>query len=142
MSAGRSPECTRPCGAPLHPATNVAHRHTSRQSFRWSVGLCMVFTSTDRLHRQLTPLFADLGQAFLWGPDLKAGLAEPWRTARRTPMNFARGASSAPLEAARGIANSITALWDQFLPSWRTSDDASPPSPPPPEDELMRRIKT
>lgn len=37
---------------------------------------CMVFTSRDRPHRQLAPLFADLGQAFLWGTDLKDDLAE------------------------------------------------------------------
>jgi hypothetical protein len=111
-------------------------------AYLYYLPFCMVFTSTDRLHRQLTPLFADLGQAFLWGPELKAGLAELLAYCEAHPNELrAKGLIGFLSKPPEGMANSITALWDQFLPSWRTSDDASPPSPPPPEDELMRRIK-
>lgn len=35
---------------------------------------CMVFLSTDRLHRSCAPLFMSTNQQFLWGADVKADL--------------------------------------------------------------------
>lgn len=36
---------------------------------------CMVFVSSDKLHRQCAPLFLRKDQDFVWGPDLKKDLA-------------------------------------------------------------------
>jgi hypothetical protein len=35
---------------------------------------CMVFISSDKLHRRCAPLFFRRDQRFVWGPDLKTGL--------------------------------------------------------------------
>lgn len=116
--------------------------HIVDVAYLYYLPFCMVFTSGDRLHRQLTPLVANLGQAFLWAPDLKADLAQLVAYCDEHADELSRkgliGFLSTP---PAGIENRITALWDQFLPSWRDPHDTSPPSPPPPEDELMRRIK-
>lgn len=37
---------------------------------------CMIFVSSDNLHRRCAPLFIRPNQKFVWGPDLKAGLRE------------------------------------------------------------------
>lgn len=110
-------------------------------AYLYYLPFCMVFTSGDRLHRQLTPLFADLDQAFLWAPDLKDGLAQfvAYCDEHATELQRA-GLISFLSQPPAGIKNRITELWDQFLPSWRERDTAAS-SPPPPEDEIMKRIK-
>jgi hypothetical protein len=111
-------------------------------AYLYYLPFCMVFTSGDRLHRQLMPLVADLDQAFLWARDLKADLAQLVAYCDEHAEELKRkGLISFLSTPPAGIENRITALWDQFLPSWRKRDDAPPPSPPPPEDELMQRIK-
>ena len=37
---------------------------------------CVVFVSSDKLHRKCAPLLLRDNQEFVWGPDLKAGLNE------------------------------------------------------------------
>lgn len=111
-------------------------------AYLYYLPFCMVFTSGDRLHRQLTPLVADLGQAFLWAPDLKADLAQLVAYCDEHADELrTKGLISFLSTPPAGIENRITALWDQFLPSWRKPDDTPPSSPPPPEDKLMQRIK-
>lgn len=111
-------------------------------AYLYYLPFCMVFTSGDWLHRQLTPLVADLGQAFLWAPDLKGDLAQLVAYCDEHADELrSNGLISFLSRPPQGIENRITALWDQFLPSWRKTDDAAPPSPPPSEDELMQRIK-
>src|SRR6266550_7968682 len=111
-------------------------------AYLYYLPFCMVFASGDRLHRQLMPFFAELGQAFLWAPDLKADLAQLLAYCDEHADGLRRaGLVSFLSQPPAGIENRITALWDQFLPSWRERDAAPPPSPPPTEDELMQRIK-
>lgn len=65
---------------------------------------CMVFTSSDNLHRRLAPLFIREDQSFVWGFDLKKDLAElntyysvfPDDVKERGLMSFARYPPTAP----------------------------------------------
>jgi hypothetical protein len=102
----------------------------------------MVFTSGDRLHARLTHLFADLGQAFLWAPDLKASLRQVAEYCERHEREIMEAGligflSHPPTE----IENPVSALWDRFLPRWREPRSASPSAQPPDGDELLNRIK-
>lgn len=81
---------------------------------------CQVFTSGDKLHRELAPLFMRPKQQFVWAPDLKEALAElvvyygqhEEELRRRGSMDFAR---YPPLELQTVIHN----VYDVLRPRWR-----------------------
>ena len=45
-------------------------------SYLYYLPFCMIFISTDKLHRNCVPLFLKEKQEFIWGADLKNGLKE------------------------------------------------------------------
>jgi hypothetical protein len=92
---------------------------------------CMVFTSSDKLHRSCAPLFLGREQDFIWGPDLKGELrvidehfsALPEETKVLGIMTFAH--TPPEFEGSKLIP-----LWDKHLPRWRElwSDQGVKPS--------------
>ena len=104
---------------------------------------CQVFTSGDKLHRDLAPLFMRPKQQFLWAQDLKKALAEfvayyaqhKEELRRRGSMNFAR---YPPLE----LQTVIHDVYDALRPRWR--EEALVPEKPitPEENErIMAKIR-
>lgn len=87
---------------------------------------CMMFVSSDELHRRCAPLFLRRNQKFVWGPDLKLGLTQtnkhfaalPDSTKERGIMAFA----NAPPEG-----SIVRDLRSHFL---RPGYDDREPSPP------------
>lgn len=81
---------------------------------------CQVFTSGDKLHRDLAPLFMRPKQRFLWAPHLKGALAEfvayyaqhEEELRKRGSMSFAR---YPPLE----LQTVIHEVYDALRPRWR-----------------------
>lgn len=81
---------------------------------------CMLFVSSDRLHRRCTPAFLRNDQEFVWGPELKTDLAKlnqhyaklPNSTKAKGIMSFA---STPPQKGDFLVAH----LWDRHLPNWR-----------------------
>ncbi len=43
-------------------------------AYLYYLPFCMIFVSSDNLHRRCAPLFTRPNQKFVWGPDLKVGL--------------------------------------------------------------------
>jgi len=88
---------------------------------------CMVFVSSDRLHREAAPLFLRENQEFVWGPDLKASLREInlffslYHESERDKGLHAF-APTPPLH----VPTLVSDLWDRHLPGWRESRDAEP----------------
>lgn len=81
---------------------------------------CMVFVSSDNLHRRCAPFFLRDDQEFVWGPDLKIDLEKIDEFFDALP----------DIEKEKGLykiatyppdsKDSLTAhLWDRFLPKWR-----------------------
>ena len=89
---------------------------------------CMVFVSSDNLHRRCAPLFLKDNQEFIWGPDLKEDL-------KKIDTHF----DSLPdTEKEKGLyeiatyppenASLLTVrLFDRFLPKWRSHKSKPPP---------------
>jgi hypothetical protein len=81
---------------------------------------CMVFTSGDKLHADIVPLFLRNNQTFVKAADFKADLARldqhysalPEGTKNRGAFNFAK---YPPTEN----TFLLTDLWDKHLPLWR-----------------------
>lgn len=55
---------------------NVRKSNKIDISYLYYLPFCMIFISTDKLHRSCVPLFLKDNQEFIWGGDLKNGLKE------------------------------------------------------------------
>ena len=81
---------------------------------------CVVFVSSDKLHRKCAPLLLRDNQEFVWGPDLKEGLHEvnehyltyPEKVREEGLLRFA---SHPPAEGEFAVSQ----LWDRHAPRWR-----------------------
>lgn len=120
-------------------------------SYLYYLPFCMAFTSADKLHERLAPLFMELGQLFVRAATLKAGLKQlrDYYDAHAEDIDrvgLISFASRPPLE----LETPISMLWDQFLPGWRErqSDprsekrqgDSSTKGGPPSNGELLQMI--
>jgi hypothetical protein len=87
---------------------------------------CMVFASSDKLHRRCAPLFLRSDQDFVWGQDLKADLQrinELYLALSESERE--RGINAfAPVPPESG-GYLTTQLWDRYLPSWRGRQNQS-----------------
>jgi hypothetical protein len=98
---------------------------------------CQVFTSGDKFHRDLAPLFMGRGQLFIWAQDLKASLREfvtyyeghQEEIRKQGSMRFAR---FPPLE----MDSVIHAIYDKLRPRWR--EEALVPEEPITPEESAR----
>ena len=89
-------------------------------AYLYYLPFCMVFVSSDRLHRKCAPLFLRENQTFIWGPELKLALSAldqhystlPESEKEKGVMHFA---PYPPTE----IESIVSQAWDQYLPSWR-----------------------
>jgi hypothetical protein len=104
---------------------------------------CQVFTSGDKLHRDLAPVFMNSNQRFIWGQDLKAALSQfvahyaqhDEELRKQGMVGFAR---FPPLELNTVIHDVYDALW----PRWR-KEALVPHKPVTPEENarIMAEIR-
>jgi len=102
---------------------------------------CMVFVSSDRLHRRCAPHFLRGGQEFVWGFDLKDDLRKlnehyvrlPEATKSRGVMSFA---AHPPKEGRFLVAD----LWDRHLAPWRNREETRAPREPTEEAKLLHGL--
>ena len=103
---------------------------------------CMVFISSDKLHRKCADPFLRKNQDFVWGPELKSELARqnvefsklPQDELEKGLMKFAR----APLGEKGSL---LLTLWDRHTPGWRRRDENSIPLTPEAEKMLVEKMK-
>ena len=103
-------------GANLVASTRPSHKID--MAYLFYLPFCMLFTSSDKLHRQCASLFLRPNQQFVWGPELKADLAAlnahfsalPEETKRQGIYKFA---SQLPVES-QGL---IRKLFERYTPN-------------------------
>jgi len=103
---------------------------------------CMVFISSDKLHRKCSSPFLRQNQDFVWGPDLKAEFERQNAEFSKLPkevletglMKFARG----PIGQENNL---LQALWDRHTPGWRKREEKSIPLTPELEKMLVEKLK-
>ncbi len=84
---------------------------------------CMVFISSDRLHRRVAPLFLRNNQEFVWGPDLKASLKEINLYFSLFPDDQKeQGIQAIAPTPPQHIPTLVSELWDRHLKNWRKKD--------------------
>jgi hypothetical protein len=105
---------------PTELLRNVKPSHQVDLAYLYYLPFCTVFTSRDRFHTQIVPLFLDPFQTFVHGDDLKkdlqrlddlyAGLSHQER--KGGLITFA----AYPPQDTTFLT---TQLWDKYLPRWR-----------------------
>jgi len=98
----------------------------SRHDFAYLYYLpfCMVFVSTDKLHKRCAPFFLREDQEFIWGPDLKEDLKKIDATFDALPVAEKEKGLFAIASYPPADQDLITArLWDKHLTSWRGHKD-------------------
>jgi hypothetical protein len=112
-------------------------------SYLYYLPFCMVFTSRDRLHGRLAPIFMRPRQRFVWADDLKAGLRELNEHYTRFREEIeTRGLVGYAHEPPPGVSLLISELWDHCLQlDVQDRSETGEDRPAPSSDELLERIK-
>jgi len=106
---------------------------------------CMMFVSSDRLHRRCTPLFLRHNQQFVWGQDLKRCLGqinEHYLQLLETINE--KGVLSFVSDPPPIEDPLIECLWNQLLPKWQETKKEDFPdrsTAKPTVEEIMEQIK-
>jgi len=103
---------------------------------------CMIFVSSDRLHRCCARLFLRSDQEFVWGPDLKKDLANLNEYYSQLPDSTKNEGifSFAPVPPKEGDFL-IAQLWDRHFPKWRQRKQDQAAKQPLDEKKLIERLK-
>ncbi len=110
-------------------------------SYLFYLPFCMMFVSSDKIHKRCTPLFLRSDQAFIWGPDLKEDL-------KRIDEYYDRLPESEKEKGLYAIANRppcdesflVSSLWDRFLPNWKEMPAQSLPRKDGVSEHLIKEI--
>lgn len=103
---------------------------------------CMIFISSDKLHRSCAPLFLRKDQEFVWGEDLKSDLRRlNEHYSRLTDEEKEKGIMQFASEPPKGDDYLVSSLWDRHLPRWRNIKSGIPKMSPSVEKKLVEQIK-
>jgi hypothetical protein len=98
-------------------------------AYLYYLPFCMVFTSSDKLHRRMVPLFLRSDQSYVEGSELKVSLAELDAHYSSLPADVqAKGAFSFAKFPPLNSSFLITRLWDKHFGEWR--EHATTPEQP------------
>jgi hypothetical protein len=128
---------------PTELLRNVKPSHQIDLAYLYYLPFCTVFTSRDRFHAQIVPLFLDPFQTFVHGDDLKKDLQQLDRYYSSLPEEEQKGGlityANTPPDDTTFLT---TRLWDKYLPRWRTIKTQPKPKRDPAEDKkLLEKIK-
>jgi len=101
-------------------------------AYLYYLPFCMLFASSDKLHRTCAPLFLRANQSLAWGPDLKRSLSETNAWFKNLPTETRDLGITAFADVPPSVPhNSIIELWDKHLvPNWRELHQRQPLSDP------------
>lgn len=102
---------------------------------------CMIFVSSDKLHRSCAPLFLRKDQEFVWGQDLKADLTRLNEHYYNLPdQEKEKGITIFAAAPPKEGDYLVSKLWDRHLPSWRSIKSDLPKMNPETEKKLVERL--
>jgi len=101
---------------------------------------CIMFVSSDKLHRRCAPLFLRKDQKFMWGPELKEGLNAINQHYSKLPESEkAKGVMSFGFPPKEGDFL-ISKIWDFHFKAWRSRRDIDLSDPKIKHDEIARHV--
>lgn len=112
---------------PTRLLSNVKESHQIDLAYLYYLPFCSVFTSKDRFHRQIVPLFITPHQTFVEGHDLKGDLKKlDAHYSQQAPDVLEKGLWHYALTPPEDTSFLTTRLWDKYLPKWREKDPDRP----------------
>lgn len=103
---------------------------------------CMLFVSSDKLHRRCTPLFLRGDQQFVWGDDLKGDLKNLGDYYDKLPQEEKeKGLYSFAGQPPNDEHFLVTKLWDSCIPRWRCINSSPPSSNKTVDNKLFEKVK-
>ena len=94
--------------------------HAIDMEYVYYLPFCMVFTSNDKLHASIAPLFMTPEQTFIPGTGLKAELARLDAHYSALPEEEkVKGVYHMASEPPDDLSFLVTRLWDKYHPDWR-----------------------
>jgi hypothetical protein len=126
---------------PTELLRNVKPSHQIDLAYLYYLPFCNVFTSKDRFHAQIVPLFLDPFQRFINGADFKAELKRlndhymtlPKEVRDTGLMMFAQ-------EPPEDTSFLTTQMWDIYLPRWRNKPEGVDLKDPEVQKQLLELI--
>lgn len=105
---------------PTNLLRRVKPSHGIDLAYLYYLPFCMVFTSRDKFHVQVAPLFMDPFQTFVHGDDLKADLRRLHEMYQQLPQEeLDKGLIGFAPHPPEDPSFLTTWLWDKYLPKWR-----------------------
>jgi hypothetical protein len=99
---------------------NVKPSHAIDLAYLYYLPFCTVFTSRDKFHVQVVPLFMDPFQTFVHGDNLKADLKRLDERYKQLPEDeLNKGLIGFAAHPPEDTSFLTTRLWDRYLPKWR-----------------------
>lgn len=99
---------------------------------------CMIFTSSDKLHRKCAPFFLRPDQDFVWGLDLKAELGRLNAHFLQLPeAERERGVMRLGREPVGDDESLMIGLWDRHTPGWRRKKERTEAIDPEAQKKLV-----
>jgi hypothetical protein len=98
----------------------VKPSHQIDLAYLYYLPFCTVFTSKDRFHSEIVPLFLSPFQSFVNGIELKEEMKKLDEHYSRLPHDvLRRGLMTYAKEPPEDTSFLTTKLWDKYLPNWR-----------------------
>ncbi|HIF0138899.1 TPA: hypothetical protein ACXV19_002036 [Legionella anisa] len=89
-------------------------------NYLYYLPFCMMFVSSDKLHKRCAPLFMRKDQHFVWGQDLKNDLSSLNIYYTGLPDEIKKkGVSFFANKPPQNPKFLVAELWDKFFPEWR-----------------------
>jgi hypothetical protein len=99
---------------------NVKQSHQIDLAYLYYLPFCSVFTSKDRFHVQIVPLFMNKRQTFVNGEEMKQDLARLVELYSSMPDEVLKtGLYTFALTPPEDTSYLVTRLWDKYLSLWR-----------------------
>ncbi|WP_250424701.1 hypothetical protein [Legionella maioricensis] len=93
-------------------------------NYLYYLPFCMIFVSSDKLHKRCAPLFMRKDQHFVWGEELKKDLASLDAHYHSLPDEIKKkGISFFANKPPKKPTFLVTELWDKFFPGWQLSQN-------------------
>lgn len=90
-------------------------------AYLYYLPFCMLFISSDRLHRRTAPLFLRDNQEFVWGIDLKQSLAElDFFYSIYPEEEKEKGIHAFAPHPPSHVPTLVSDIWDRHNPTWRS----------------------
>jgi hypothetical protein len=121
---------------------NVKQSHQIDLAYLYYLPFCSVFTSKDRFHAQIVPLFLNPRQTFVNGEEMKQDLARLVELYGHMPDEvLSAGLFTFAKTPPEDTSYLVTRLWDRYLPLWRRSmQEPQNPSDPETDRKIIEEI--